>query len=172
MASVSQVAAGELDPTWLGGVFEVVEEGQDGPLVHGMRLVSYRKVVGRDRVVLVGENTSVVVESSVGLAFHVAAAVPGRFTGAVVAGAPAPAPAAMAQHAVPVQQQVAVAQHAVPVGGYPPTGQPGPVTGPGPGAVPVAGPGPVPGAGGVRPVGTPPAPGRPVAPWMRKPPTS
>lgn len=145
MAQVSEVTAGELDPTWLGGVFEVVEEGGDGPLVHGMRLVSYRKVVGRERVVLVGENTSVVVGSAVRLAFHVAAAVPGRWTGAVVARA--------------VVGGLPGAGNGEPAaGGYPPPGQP------------VAGPGPVvqPGPGAPPPV---PGPGALAAPWMRRPPT-
>lgn len=140
MAQVSEVTAGELDPTWLGGAFEVVEEGADGPLVHGMRLVSYRKVAGREKVVLVGENTSVVVDASVRLAFHVAAAVPGRWTGAVVDGA-VPQPA-------PVVQQGAVGWPGG--GGYPPAGLPGPGT-------------PPPGPGG-------PGPGGPAAPWMRRPP--
>ncbi|MFD5921713.1 hypothetical protein ACFVYP_33310 [Kitasatospora sp. NPDC058201] len=146
MAQVSEVAAGELDPSWLGGAFEVVEEGPDGPLVHGMRLVSYRKVVGREKVVLVGESTSVVVGAEVGLAFHVAAAVPGRFTGAVVDGGVAgPAqPAAVGQPVPAVGWPGA--------GGYPP---PGPVQAPGP-----VGPGP-----GV----PPPGPGA-AAPWMRRPP--
>ncbi|MFF2619678.1 hypothetical protein [Kitasatospora sp. NPDC058046] len=130
MVQVSEVAAGELDPTWLGGVFEVVEEGQDGPLVHGMRLVSYRKVAGRERVVLVGENTSVVVESSVRLSFRFEAAVPGRWTGAVVDGA--------------VAQPVGAGLAA---DGYPPPGQPVPgsvpVVQPGPGAPPPGQGGPV-----------------------------
>ncbi|MEE1828040.1 hypothetical protein PUR61_38565 [Streptomyces sp. BE20] len=146
MAQVSEVTAGGLDPTWLGGAFEVVEEGADGPLVHGMRLVSYRKVTGREKVVLVGENTSVVVDASVRLAFHVAAAAWGRWTGAVLDGA--------------VPQQGAVGW---PGGaGYPSAGLSGP------GAGPVAGPGP-----GTPPPGLPgppgPGPGGPAAPWMRRP---
>ncbi|MFD9066321.1 hypothetical protein ACFVZ3_32940 [Kitasatospora purpeofusca] len=149
MVQVSEVTAGELDPTWLGGAFEVVEEGRDGPLVHGMRLVSYRKVRGRGRVVLVGENTSVVVDASVSLAFHVAAAW-GRWTGGVVDGA-VPQP-------VPVAQQGPVAGYPA-AGGYPPTGQP--VPGPGPGAV--ARPGPA------APPSGPAGPGGPAAPWMRRP---
>ncbi|MER6400120.1 hypothetical protein ABT263_29365 [Kitasatospora sp. NPDC001603] len=151
MAQVSEVTAGELDPTWLGGGFEVVEEGADGPLVHGMRLVSYRKVAGREKVVLVGENTSVVVDAAVRLAFHVAAAVPGRWTGAVVDGA--------VPQQVPVVQQGAVGWPGG--GGYPPAGPSGP------GAGPVAGPGP-----GTPPPGSPgpPGPGGPAAPWMRRPP--
>ncbi|MEV7929044.1 hypothetical protein [Kitasatospora sp. NPDC088779] len=146
MARVSEVTAGELDPTWLGGALEVVEEGQDGPLVHGMRLVSYRKVMGRERVVLVGENTSVVVESSVRLAFHVAVAVADGWTGALVDGA---APQ------VVVAQPVAGVGYPV-AGGYPVApGQPGP------GAVAQPG-----------PVAAPPGPGGPAAPWMRRPPAS
>ncbi|MFB8243389.1 hypothetical protein ACFC58_43345 [Kitasatospora purpeofusca] len=155
MVQVSEVTAGELDPTWLGGAFEVVEEGRDGPLVHGMRLVSYRKVEGRGRVVLVGENTSVVVDASVSLAFHLAAAAWGRWAGAVVDGAVPPQP-------VPGAQQGPVAGYPA-AGGYPPPGQP--VPGPGPGAV--ARPGP-----GTPPSGPPgPGPGGPAAPWMRRPPT-
>ncbi|MFE2729192.1 hypothetical protein [Kitasatospora sp. NPDC059327] len=138
MAQVSEVTAGELDPTWLGGAFEVVEEGADGPLVHGMRLVSYRKVAGRERVVLVGENTSVVVDASVRLAFQVAVAVPGRWTGAVVDGA--------VPQEVPVAWQGAVGWPGG--GGYPPAGPPGP-------GAPPSGPA---GAG----------PGGPAAPWMRR----
>lgn len=151
MAQVSEVTAGELNPTWLGGAFEVVEEGVDGPLVHGMRLVSYRKVAGREKVVLVGENTSVVVDASVRLAFHVAAAG-GRWTGAVVDGAVA--------QSVPVAQPGAVGWPGG--GGYPPAGQPGP------GAGPVAGPGPGTPPPGPGPAG--PGPGGPAAPWMRRPP--
>ncbi|WP_158714307.1 hypothetical protein [Kitasatospora aureofaciens] len=147
---VAEVMAGELDPTWLGQAFEVTEEGRDGPLVHGMRLVSYRKVTGREAVVLVGENTSVVVESAVRLAFYTEPAVPGRFTGAVVdAGL-------WQQQGVPAAAGVPVGMPGMPGPGVA-AGGGSPVTQSGPG---VAGP-----VGG--PVAAPGTPVAPAAPWMR-----
>ncbi|MER7671257.1 hypothetical protein ABTY61_22710 [Kitasatospora sp. NPDC096128] len=136
---MAEVMAGELDPTWLGRVLEVTEEGPDGPLVHGMRLVSYRRVTGRDVVVLVGENTSVVVGSGVVLVFFVEAAVPGRFTGAVAEGGGWSGGPAVG-------------------GGY--------AAAAGPGGWPVAG-GQEAAVVPVAPVVPPGVPGAPAVPWMR-----
>lgn len=127
MVQVSEVAAGDLDPTWLGRSFEVVEESPDGPVTHGLRLVSYRKLAGRDTVVLVGENTSVAVGREVRLKCFTEPAVPGRWTGAppdLVAPGASPMPPGAGPSGYP------------PAGGYP-AGPAGP--GPGGGAGPAGG---------------------------------
>jgi hypothetical protein len=86
---VTEVAAGELDPSWVGQLFEVVEDTRDGPMRTGFRLRGYAiPGEGGGKVRLVTEWTTLAVDPAVVLKCFAVAAVPDRWTGVLPPGGP------------------------------------------------------------------------------------
>jgi hypothetical protein len=82
---VTEVVASQLDPSWLGQLFEVVEESRDGEVRHGFRLRGYM-IPADGPVRLVTQWSTIPVDPGAVLRCFAAAAVPDRWTGALPSG--------------------------------------------------------------------------------------
>lgn len=148
---VTEVEAGKLDPSWVGQLFEVVEETRDGPVRTGFRLRGYAiPGEGGGKVRLVTEWSTLAVDPGTKMRCFAVAAVPDRWTGVLPPSGGAPAyPPPVQQPQQPVQPvpgyPVPVASGGPAAAAYPPPAPPvQPVAGAGGGGRPVAPAGPPP----------------------------
>jgi hypothetical protein len=117
---VTEVKAGQLDPSWLGQLFEADEETRDGPVRCGFRLRGYTiPLDGGGKVRLATETSTIAVDPEAVLRCYALAAAPDRWTGVLPYGAPGPGAGYVQPPASPVAAPAGVAQG--------PGGQPVPV---------------------------------------------